>query len=223
MPGNYDNFCLFCHIEDSTKKKDHFAFWIFFTFKGMLERTDLGLMKDWKRLLLADGPRQSINALVLYSFGYANGFQTSNLPAYWDNSAITAMLLFSIMATVLIFAVSMILLITAGVLYVPLLCYIRGNLKEYVCHKVDKRIAELVKRKQRQRAAKMAAQEKQYIQEKMGASAGAELTALPTLPNVKLEEGSPNEVTYPNYPAWPASAENAEQTAYRNSFPQDGC
>lgn len=31
---NYDNFCLFCHIEGSTKKKDDFAFFIFFTFKG---------------------------------------------------------------------------------------------------------------------------------------------------------------------------------------------
>jgi hypothetical protein len=48
------------------------------------------------------------------------------------------MLLFSMIATVLIFAGSLILLIVAAVLYVPLLCYIQGNLKEYVCHKVDK-------------------------------------------------------------------------------------
>ncbi len=62
-------------------------------------------------------------------------------------------------ATVLIFAGSLILLIAAGVLYVPLLCYIQGNLKvgrhrrldtrdvaltltvpvqEYCCHKIDK-------------------------------------------------------------------------------------
>jgi len=32
--GSYDHFCFFCHIEDSTKKKDDFAFFIFFTFKG---------------------------------------------------------------------------------------------------------------------------------------------------------------------------------------------
>lgn len=87
------------------------------------------LLLDWKRLLLADGPRQSINALILYSFVYANGFETSNIPAYWDDSAITAMLLFSMIATVLIFAGSLVLLIAAAVLYVPLLCYIQGNLK----------------------------------------------------------------------------------------------
>jgi len=40
--------------------------------------------------------------------------------------------------TVIIFIGSLLLLIVAAVLYVPLLCYIRGNLKEYCCHKVDK-------------------------------------------------------------------------------------
>jgi hypothetical protein len=84
---------------------------------------------DWKRLVAADGPRQSINALTLYSFAYANDFQTSNLPAYWDNSISTLLLLLSMIATVLIWAISMFLLIVAAICYVPLLCYIRGNLK----------------------------------------------------------------------------------------------
>lgn len=33
---SYDNHCLFSQISSSTKKKDDFAFWIFFTFKGKL-------------------------------------------------------------------------------------------------------------------------------------------------------------------------------------------
>jgi hypothetical protein len=66
---------------------------------------------------------------MLYSFGQANGWQTSNIPAYWNEDPITAMLLFSMIATVLIFAGSMVLLIAAAILYVPLLCYIQGNLK----------------------------------------------------------------------------------------------
>lgn len=86
-------------------------------------------MEDWKQTLLADGPRQTINALTLYSFAYANGFQWSNLPAWWDNSVITAMLLFAICFTVLMFVGSLILLIAASIFYVPLLCYIQGNLK----------------------------------------------------------------------------------------------
>jgi len=39
------------------------------------------------------------------------------------------MLLFSMILTVLIFLGSLILLVAAGVLYIPLLCYIQGNLK----------------------------------------------------------------------------------------------
>ncbi|OCF44796.1 hypothetical protein I317_01285 [Kwoniella heveanensis CBS 569] len=180
----YDNFCLFCHIENSTKKKDDFAFFVFFTFKG------------WKRLLLADGPRQSINALILYSFAYANGFQTDDIPAYWDNSAVTAMLLFAMITTVLIFAGSLLLLIIAAVCYVPLLCYIQGNLKEYVCHKVDKRISELIKKKQRQRIARNAALEKKLAQGGIKNAKGEIITGAipqPTLPQIDLDDDNMSE------------------------------
>ena len=84
----------------------------------------------------------------------AGHFQTSNLSAYYNGSPITAMLLLAMIATVLIFLGSLILLVVAAVFYIPLLCYIQGNLKvscclepfdcsscplkEYVCHKVDK-------------------------------------------------------------------------------------
>ncbi|WVQ75781.1 hypothetical protein IAR50_005414 [Cryptococcus sp. DSM 104548] len=172
---NYDNFCLFCQIESSTKKKDDFAFFIFFTFK------------NWKRLILADGPRQSINGILLYAFASANNFQTSDIPAYWDGSAVTALLLFSMIFTVLIFAGSLLMLLFAAVAYVPLLCYIQGNLKEYVCHKVDKRITDLIKKKQKQRIARAAAIEKA----RGGAGGGSSKEGMgglpqPTLPQVSL-------------------------------------
>lgn len=173
---NYDNFCLFCHISNSTKRADDFAFFVYFAFK------------EWKRLLLADGPRQSINALTLYSFGYANGW-TTDISAYFDGSVITAMLLFSIVATVLIFAGSLILLIAAAICYIPLLCYIQGNLKEYVCHKVDKRIAELIKKKQRERIKRNAALEKK-LAGKPGSVKDMPAGSIPqpTLPDVRLND-----------------------------------
>lgn len=34
-PGSFDHFCLFCHINDSTNSADNFAFFVFFTFKGL--------------------------------------------------------------------------------------------------------------------------------------------------------------------------------------------
>jgi len=32
--GSYDHFCFFDHIQQSTKKSDDFAFFVFFTFKS---------------------------------------------------------------------------------------------------------------------------------------------------------------------------------------------
>jgi len=51
---------------------------------------------------------------------------------------VTNILLVTIIFTVTVFIGSLLLLIIAAILYIPLLCYIQGNLKEYCCHKVDK-------------------------------------------------------------------------------------
>ncbi|KAG8698253.1 hypothetical protein FRC08_006036 [Ceratobasidium sp. 394] len=181
---SYDHFCFFCQIENSTKKKDDFAFFIFFTFKG------------WKRLLLADGPRQSINALILYSFWQVN--QQSWDPTDYINTKdlLTSGLFLTMMFTVLVFAGSVLLLVIAAICYVPLLCYIQGNLKEYCCHKVDKRIAELIKRKnklrlrkQAQLARKEAAGDFSHLKDKNGQVVGAPLQ--PTLPDIDIDDDEP--------------------------------
>ncbi|KAG8985426.1 hypothetical protein FRB90_004712, partial [Tulasnella sp. 427] len=175
---SYNHFCFFSQIENSTKKKDDFAFFIFFTFK------------EWKRVLLADGPRQSINALTLYSFWVANGKGNpfEKISSYYDGNYVTAMLLVTMVFTVTIFLGSLLLLCIAAILYVPLLCYIRGNLKEYCCHKVDKRIGELIKKKTQQRvqkaemlAKKEAAGDFSHLKGKKGAE-GISLPKQPTLP-----------------------------------------
>lgn len=178
---SYDHFCLFSRISNSTKKKDDFAFFVFFTFKS------------WKRLLLADGPRQSINALTLYSF-YLSKLHDGpilKLSKYSDNF-ITSTLLVVMLFTVLVFILSMLLLIAAAICYVPLLCYIQGNLKEYCCHKVDKRIAELIKRNNKQRLAKQAALAKKeaagdfsHLKDKQGR---INILPQPTLPSVSLDD-----------------------------------
>jgi len=181
---SYDHFCFFCHINNSTKKKDDFAFFIFFTFK------------EWKRLLLADGPRQAINALTLYSFYLSkkDDGQFWDLKKYYGDSLITAGLLVSVLFSVLVFAGSLLMLIAAAVLYIPLLCYIQGNLKEYCCHKVDKRISEIVKRKNKQRLQKTAALMRKeaagdfsHLKNKKGELVAAPLPQ-PTLPDVQLDD-----------------------------------
>ncbi|KAL8281280.1 hypothetical protein RQP46_006314 [Phenoliferia psychrophenolica] len=141
---SYDHFCFFSQIDNSKKKKDELSFFVFFTFKS------------WKRLLLADAPRQVINGLTLYSFGASEGW-TTDISVYFSGSLARSFVIVTMLFSVVVWVGSTVLLIIAAFIYVPLLCYIQGNLKEYCCHKVDKRIEELMKRKTRKRLAKEAA------------------------------------------------------------------
>lgn len=90
------------------------------------------MFTGWKRLLLSDGPRQTINALTLYSIYLAkkgNGPWYNVSKYFAGNSLSTSALMISTFFTFVIFSGSLLLLIFAGVFYVPLLCYIQGNLK----------------------------------------------------------------------------------------------
>lgn len=185
---SFDHFCFFCHISNSTKKKDDFAFFVFFTFKS------------WKRVLFADTPRQAINAMTLYSFYLAKNTGPDHDPRpfydvtkYSDNFVTTGLII-SLGFTVLVCAGSLLLLLSAGICYIPLLCYIQGNLKEYCCHKVDKRISELMKRKNKQRLAKAAAFARKeaagdfsHLMNKKGELIAKPLPQ-PTLPKLALDD-----------------------------------
>lgn len=192
---SYDHFCFFCHISNSTKKKDDFAFFVFFTFKS------------WKRLLFTDAPRQTINAMTLYSFWLAKNTGPNNDHTAWydlskyTTNFVTGALIISLIFTVLVCAGSLLLLLAAGICYVPLLCYIQGNLKEYCCHKIDKRIAELMKKKNKQRLAKAAALARKeaagdfsHLQNKKGEFTSKPLPQ-PTLPSIALDDLEPDNIS----------------------------
>ncbi|KAG2013777.1 vacuole protein, variant 2 [Coprinopsis cinerea AmutBmut pab1-1] len=183
---SYDHFCFFEHISDSTKLIDDFAFFVFFTFKS------------WKRLLLADGPRQTINGLTLYAVWLIrkdNPGAWYHVTKYFEgNSLSTTALTLTALFTVSVFLGSLLLLIIAGICYIPLLIHIRGNLKEYCCHKVDKRISDIIKRKNKERRAenaKIAQKEAMgdfsHYKNKKGEMVGKPLPQ-PTLPNVSLDD-----------------------------------
>ncbi|GAA6023299.1 hypothetical protein JCM11491_006886 [Sporobolomyces phaffii] len=179
---SYDHFCFFCQIDNSKKKKDEFAFFIFFTFKG------------WKRLLLADAPRQVINAITLYSFGKSENF-TTDLSVYFSGSILRDGVIVTMVFTVVMWIGSALLLLIAAFMYVPLLCYIQGNLKEYCCHKVDKRIAELMKRKNRKRLAKEAEIARKeargdfsHLKDRKTGKLRAAPLPQPTLPKIGLDD-----------------------------------
>ncbi|KAF5388354.1 hypothetical protein D9615_000324 [Tricholomella constricta] len=184
---SYDHFCFFDHISNSTKTSDDFAFFVFFTFKS------------WKQVLLADAPRQTINALTLYAIYLVkrdNAGKWYEIGKWFakNKSMSTSILTVTTFLTVLVFAGSLLLLIAAGICYVPLLCRIQGNLKEYCCHKVDKRIGAVIKRRQKQRladAAKLAQKEAQgdfsHLKNKKGQMIAKPLPQ-PTLPNLSVDD-----------------------------------
>lgn len=212
---SYDHFCFFNHISSSTKKMDDFAFFIFFTFKS------------WKRVIISDGPRQSINALTLYSiFVSKNGPNTApwyELSKYSDN-VITTLLITSTAFTVIIFVGSLLLLIVAGVLYMPLLFHIRGNLKEYVCHKVDKRIEDIIKRRNKQRLAKAAEDAKKeargdfsHLKDKKGNLMHAPLPQ-PTLPTVTIDDDEMDDDVSMRTRGPPLEPYNAGATGLYNEY-----
>ncbi|KAI8344844.1 hypothetical protein BC941DRAFT_409801 [Chlamydoabsidia padenii] len=140
---DYRHYCLFQLINKTRKRIDGYAFFVFFTLKG------------WKRLLLAEAPRQIINIVTLKAL-VPQWIQINKGTLSLDNTALGHSLVQQLMTctmafSTLIFAISFILVCIAGTMYPPLLCHIRGNLKEYVCHKVDKRIDELLRQQARRR------------------------------------------------------------------------
>jgi len=192
---SYDHFCFFDHISRSTKTSDDFAFFVFFVFKS------------WKRVLFADGPRQSINALTLYALWLAK-----HKEAGWDprkyfigNSMSTSLLTVTTFFTVVVFIGSVLLLLVAGICYIPLLCYIRGNLKEYCCHKVDKRIESVIKKRQKKRldenqkqAMREARGDYSHLKNKKGEFTSKPLPQ-PTLPNLSVDDDLDDKVAPSTY------------------------
>lgn len=135
---DYRYYCLFKSINAKSKGIDSYAFFVFFQLKG------------WKRLLIAEAPRQVINVVTLQALvpdwvKIRDGTISLNNEALGKDT-VQQILTITMAFSVLIFAISFILVCVAVVLYIPLLCHIRGNLKEYCCHKVDKRIHEILRK-----------------------------------------------------------------------------
>ncbi|KAI9033869.1 hypothetical protein CLU79DRAFT_692580 [Phycomyces nitens] len=130
---SYSHFCLFQTIHASRKLTDYVAFFVFFTLKG------------WKRLLFAQSPRQIIAGMTVYALlrsawtNKDNNFEfTTNWSEYGEDwSQRMALVLMSF--TCILWCLSFLSFVLSCLLYLPVLCHIQGNLKEYCCHKIDKR------------------------------------------------------------------------------------
>ncbi|KAF9584312.1 hypothetical protein BGW38_006907 [Lunasporangiospora selenospora] len=111
--------------------------------------------RGWKHLVV-QAPRQVINILTLIAFMSTLGFDLDNLDAIkqiMPNLRNEDKFTFCVMVfTSLMFVFSAIATFLAHILWIPLVSKVKGNLKEYVCYKMDKRIDNIIKKTTRQRA-----------------------------------------------------------------------
>jgi Fungal potassium channel len=148
------------------------------------------LISGWKRLLLAEGPRQVLNAITLYSVAKDQDF-SFDIHRYQEvYTTVQGIVMSFMLLTVAIWALSAIRLLVAGILYWPLLCHIRGNLKEFCCHRVDKRISKLLADKRQQRRDPT-------IKKEDTKTIDSNFKA--TLPNVEFDDGA-SVLSLPLYP-----------------------
>ena len=138
---SYAHYCFFSKINNSKKTKDTCAVWVYFQ------------LKKWKRLLLAEMIRQILNAINLIDIIEAakaaakidssqGALQSYILTIKYliETSGNGLLALYALSTvTVLIWLVSFVALLAAAITYIFLLFSIRGNLKEYCVHKIDKR------------------------------------------------------------------------------------
>ncbi|KAJ3285889.1 hypothetical protein HDU79_006967 [Rhizoclosmatium sp. JEL0117] len=208
---SYPHYCFFQQILESRTFTDKVAFFVYFTFKS------------WKRLFLAEFPRVYVNALNLYDlcnkkipveYKYSNpivqffyAFIELSKNKVNDPTGFAALLLTAF--SLAMWFISFCAIVIAFFTYFPLLNIIRGNLKEYVCHKVDKRITEILARKKRERTHEArqaelrdieAARRNELRMEAMGntgvaapvVTAPLGLTQRPTLPAIDVDLDAPD-------------------------------
>ncbi|KAI9187697.1 Potassium transporter [Blastocladiella emersonii ATCC 22665] len=172
---SFAHWCFFRQVRSQHKTSDQVALFVFFRLKG------------WKRLLFAETPRHLINAALLSFHVWETGKDSRgnfDMDRFVANSKATMTTQFGVfvMAFVLtMYMINLLSTILAALVYVPLLCRMRGNLKEYVCHLIDKRISELMKRKARRRIQEQHKELAIFGTTKEAAAAGGPKATLPVL------------------------------------------
>lgn len=89
--------------------------------------------------MFADGPRQVINGIILIQVYNTQSTTHGILIWNYDFPALTKVTITLMIFTLTLWVISVLLMIVAVVLYIPLVIQIQGNLKEFCCHKIDKR------------------------------------------------------------------------------------
>ncbi|KAJ5173266.1 hypothetical protein N7492_005859 [Penicillium capsulatum] len=208
----WKRFLVFAELTKSKKGAEYIALYTYFSFQF------------WMNTIFADGPRQVINAITLYSVmqmdllpGGENAAEDdgrspflqffSNIKILADDSNLQAVVLFGMLFTLIIWVLSVLKLISACILYLIFLFHHipaeDGTLKAYCRRKIRSRLTRLVRRKVNKALSKgVKLQNRAPTQPSLASS-----DSKPTLPSVDGDKGpivttlsrSTTETTLPPY------------------------
>ncbi|KAH0291718.1 hypothetical protein M436DRAFT_71977 [Aureobasidium namibiae CBS 147.97] len=182
-PKGWKRFLVFAELTKSKKGVDYIALFVYFAFKGAV------------RIIFAEGPRQVVNAITLYSFmqsdlipvgDHAATADHSSFEQFWINvetlaeaNREQAVVLFTMLFTLVIWVISALCLIIAVVLYLVFLWHYipqsDGRLSNYCRRKIDHRLEKAVGQK-----VKQALEEQEKKQAQMEAKAAKKANQLPS-------------------------------------------
>lgn len=151
----YRRFLVFAELTKSKKGADYVALFAYFSFEA------------WLRIIFADGPRQVLNAITLYSVLQLNlipeGSNAApdgtspvaqffiNIKALADKNYQQAVILFGMLFTLIIWVIAALSLLISVILYLIFLWHHipseDGSLKRYCRRKINRRLERIVRKK----------------------------------------------------------------------------
>ncbi|KAJ5993680.1 hypothetical protein N7451_009404 [Penicillium sp. IBT 35674x] len=208
----WKKFLVFAELTKSKKGAEYVALYTYFAFQS------------WMNTIFADGPRQVINAITLYSVmkmdllpggenttsdGNASGIMQffNNVKVLAEENNLQAVVLFGMLFTLIIWVLSVLKLASAVILYLIFLFHHipaeDGSLKAYCRRKISTRLKRIVRRKVDKALAKGL-----QLQDRVPTRPGlATMDSKPTLPSIDMDKSpvvttlsrSTTETTLPPY------------------------
>ncbi|KAJ9624365.1 Potassium transporter [Knufia peltigerae] len=222
----WKRFLVFAELTKSRKGADYVALFTYFSFEA------------WLRIVFAEGPRQVINAITLYSVlrlklipvgehapndGHSPIVQFFvNVGILADSNHLQAVILFGMLWTLVIWVISVISLMVSVVLYLLFLWHHipsgDGGLTGYCRKKINRRMERIVRTK----VDKALKKENQLRarQEAQAAREGLEIKKQPTLPNLSTDKldafpglsRQTTMTTLPEYTSRPGTGRNSNES-----------
>jgi Fungal potassium channel len=242
----WKRFLVFAELSKGKKGADYVALFTYYSFEGMLQMalrspSMLTLVVAWLRILFAEGPRQVINALTLYTVMQLNLIPVGDNAAKDGHTPIVqffvnvglladksgrqqAVILFGMLFTLVIWVITLINLMVAVVLYLVFLFHhipsTDGGLSGYCRRKINQSMDKIVKTK----VEKALRKENALRARQEGGVAQGAMKRQPTLPNLDpfdptSEEKPPmlsrqtTQATLPEYSSRPGTAAGSAYTS----------